>query len=220
MENEAKEQPTARKQRRRKEARPAEILAAGITEFEEHGFAGANLNRIAQKAGISKGTIYLYFASKEALFMAAIEEHVTSVMGESEAELSAEEGTTRELLERLLRNMYARFVHGEAQALFRILLTEGDRMPNVISDYHAMTVQRGTTLLKRILARGLERGEVRDGPHMEIPNVLIAPAIYFAVHSMMFRSAQPLDFEKYFEAHTDMLFHGVLLDTVSKPICA
>ncbi|MEL7343779.1 MAG: TetR/AcrR family transcriptional regulator [Pseudomonadota bacterium] len=212
MTNKAAEQTNARKQRRRKEARPGEIVAAGITEFEERGFAGANLNRIAQKAGISKGTIYLYFESKEALFMAAIEEHVTSVMGESEADLIAQDGSTRMLLGGLLRNMYARFVHGEAQALFRILLTEGDRMPDVISEYHALTVKKGSNLLKKILARGLERGEVRAGPHMEIPHVLIAPAIYFAVHNMMFRSAQPLDFEKYFEAHTDMLFHGVLTD--------
>lgn len=198
--------------RRRKDARPAEILAAGISEFEKHGFHGANLNRIADRAGISKGTIYLYFESKDALFLAAIEEHVTSVMGESEADLSDVDGTTRELLTKLLRNMYARFVHGEAQALFRILLTEGDRMPGVISDYHAMTVQRGATLLGKILARGMKRGEVRPGPVHDTPQVLIAPAVYFAVHNMMFKSAQPLDFERFFDAHLDMLFHGVLAD--------
>ena len=203
-------QMSPQKTRRRKEARPAEIVAAGISEFEEYGFHRANLNRIAKKAGISKGTIYLYFPSKEALFLAAIEEHVTSVMGQSEAQMSEVEGTTRELLTTLLRNMYARCVHGEAQALFRILLTEGDRMPEVVSDYHAMTVQRGSTLLKNILERGLARGEVRPGPVFETPHVIIAPAVYFSVHKMMFKSAQPLDFDKFFEAHVDMLLHGVL----------
>ncbi|MGR3513581.1 MAG: TetR/AcrR family transcriptional regulator [Paracoccaceae bacterium] len=200
------------KQRRRKEARPAEIVAAGISEFEEHGFHKANLTRIARKAGISKGTIYLYFASKEALFLAAIEEHITSVMGESEAETMRVEGTTRELLTNLLKNTYARFVHGEAQALFRILLTEGDRMPDVISEYHAMTIQRGSTLLKKILTRGVERGEVKPGPVLTTPHVIIAPAVYFAVHTMMFKSSQPLDFESFFDAHIDVMFHGVLAD--------
>lgn len=199
------------KPRRRKDARPGEIVAASITEFEQHGFHKANLNRIAQKAGISKGTIYLYFDSKEALFLAAIEEHVASVMGESEAEAAAVEGTTRDLLANLLRNMYARFVQGEAQALFRILLREGDRMPGVIQDYHAMTVQRGVTLLRKILDRGVARGEVRPGPVQNTPQVVIAPAVYFAVHNMMFRDAQPLDFEAYFETHLDVLFQGVLL---------
>ncbi len=210
-----KEAPIAtepKKTRRRKDARPGEILAAGISEFGEYGFQRANLNRIAQKAGIAKGTIYLYFESKEALFLAAIEEHVTSVIGESEVELGAIDGTTRELLTNLLRNMYARFVHGEAQALFRILLTEGDRMPDVISSYHAMTVQRGSKLLKKILLRGVQRGEVRPGPVSETPHVVIAPAVYFAVHLIMFKKSQPIDFEKYFEAHMDMLFHGVLVD--------
>ena len=208
----AKGDDGAPKQRRRKEARPAEIVAAGILEFEEHGFHRANLSRIARKAGISKGTIYLYFASKEALFLAAIEEHITSVMGESEAEVLSVQGTTRDLLTNLLNNMYARFVHGEAQALFRILLTEGDRMPDVISEYHAMTIERGSTLLKKILARGVERGEVKSGPVLKTPHVLIAPAVYFAVHAMMFKSSQPLDFEKYFEAHVDVMFNGVLAD--------
>ncbi len=198
------------KPRRRKEARPAEIVAAGISEFQEHGFHRANLNRIAKKAGISKGTIYLYFASKEALFLAAIETHVTSVMGESEDALTDVNGTTRDLLTKLLENMYARFVHGEAQALLRILLTEGDRMPGVISDYHAMTVQRGSTLLRKILMRGVDRGEVRPGPALETPHVIIAPAVYLAVHHIMFRGAQTLEFEPFFEAHIDTLFHGVL----------
>ncbi len=211
MNKEADDQTDVDKPRRRKDERPAEIVSAGISEFEKHGFYRANLNRIAKTAGISKGTIYLYFESKEALFLAAIEQHVTSVMGESEAEMSDGEGTTRQLLTRLLQNMYARFVHGEAQALFRILLTEGDRLPNVISSYHSMTVQRGATLLKQILARGVKRGEVRSSPVLDTPQVLIAPAVYFAVHNMMFKSTQPLDFERFFEAHIDMMFHGVLL---------
>ncbi|MEO0484505.1 MAG: TetR/AcrR family transcriptional regulator [Pseudomonadota bacterium] len=210
MTKEAGKTPESTKVRRRKDARPAEIIAAGISEFEEYGFRGANLARIAKKAGIAKGTIYLYFPSKEALFLAAIETHISSVMGESEAGLAEVEGTTQELLTQLLRNLYARFVHGEAQALFHILLSEGDRMPGVISDYHAMTVQRGGTLLKNILARGVERGEVTPGPALETPHVVIAPAVYFAVHTIMFKNTQPLDYDKYFEAHLDLLVRGVL----------
>ncbi|MEO1549785.1 MAG: TetR/AcrR family transcriptional regulator [Pseudomonadota bacterium] len=210
MSEDAQNGPVARKPRRRKDARPGEILAAGIAEFEAHGFKGANLNRIAKAAGISKGTIYLYFPSKEALFLAAIEEHVTAVMGETETDLATFEGTTRELLTRLLVKMYGRFVTGQAQALFRILLTEGDRMPDVIASYHAMTISRGTTLLTSILTRGVKRGEVRDTAVLKTPNVIIAPAVYFSIHNMMFGHAQPLSFDAYFEAHVDMLLNGVL----------
>jgi len=210
MTNAAELRPDPPKTRRRKDARPGEILSAGISEFEANGFHGANLARIAKSAGIAKGTIYLYYPSKEALFLAAIEEHINSVMGESEAELSAVEGTTRELLTRLLRNMYDRFVHGKAHPLFRVLLREGDRMPSVIRDYHAITVERGTKLLSKILERGVARGEVRPGPMLDTPQIIIAPAIFFAVHKMMFEDAQAIEFERFFEAHLDLLFNGVL----------
>lgn len=199
------------KTKRRKEARPAEILSAAITDFEAHGFHGANLNRIAKLAGISKGTIYLYFPSKEALFLAAIEDHITAVMGEAETDLATEASTTRDMLTKLLRNMYGRFAHGQAQALFRILLTEGDRMPEVISSYHAKTIRRGTTLLSAILDRGRARGEVRDSAVLSMPNVIIAPAVYYSIHNMMFSQTQPLDYEIYFDAHIDMLLNGVLV---------
>ncbi|MGR3433558.1 MAG: TetR/AcrR family transcriptional regulator [Shimia sp.] len=210
MTDEAAEPRAPARPRRRKDARPAEIMAAGILEFEEHGFHGANLSRIARRAGIAKGTIYLYYPSKEALFLATLDEHVHAVIGESEAQLSAPEGTTREILGHFIRGMYGRFVAGQAQSILRILLAEGDRMPALMRDYHAMTVQRGTGLLTKILERGVARGEVRPGAYLETPHVLIAPAVYFAVHRMMFSGVQPLDFDRFLEAHLDMLFDGVL----------
>ena len=88
-------QTKKRKPRRRKDARPAEILAAGIKEFAQFGFERARLDRIAEVAGISKGTIYLYYTSKEALFLAAVEEHIITVMAENETVLEDFEGTTR-----------------------------------------------------------------------------------------------------------------------------
>lgn len=133
-------------------------------------------------------------------------------MGDSEVDFEAIDGSTRDLLTKLLRNMYDKFVHDDAQALFGILLTEGGRMPNVIKDYHLMTVERGAKLLKMTLTCGVARGEVRPGPILETPQILIAPAVFLSVHNMMFKDTQPLDFETFFESHLDMLFHGVLVD--------
>ncbi|MEL6465648.1 MAG: TetR/AcrR family transcriptional regulator [Pseudomonadota bacterium] len=212
MTEQAESAKARRKPRRRKDARPAEILAAGMTEFQEYGFHGANLSRIAQRAGIAKGTIYLYYDSKEALFLAAVGKHVVSIMGESEAQVDVPGGTTKELLIHFLRGMYNRFVDSEAQAVFRILIAEGDRMPEVMRDYHAMTVQRGTTLLSKILERGVARGEVRPGSVVRMPHVLMAPTVFFAVHDMMFKNVKPVDFDSFFEAHIDMLMNGCLID--------
>lgn len=205
------------KTRRRKEARPAEIVEAGISEFAMHGFEGARLERIAKTAGISKATIYLYYPSKEALFLAAVEEHVISVMADNESFLDSFDGTTSEMLKRLLRGIYGRFTNGRAQTLFRILLTEGDRIPEVVTNYHAMTIKRGTTLLRRILERGIARGEVANGPILENPQVVIAPAMFFALHNMIFSSAGTLDFEAYFEAHMELVIKGVKEQAKPKP---
>ncbi|MEO0929728.1 MAG: TetR/AcrR family transcriptional regulator [Pseudomonadota bacterium] len=197
------------KPRRRKEARPGEIIAAGIAEFAAHGFERARLDRIAKAAGISKGTIYLYYPSKEALFLAAVEEHVIAVMAEHETILDRFDGPTSEILTRLLRSIYRRFVEGEAQTLFRILITEGTRIPNIVSSYHTMTIRRGTTLLRRILERGVKRGEVTETAILANPQVVIAPAVFFALHNMMYSKIETLEFDTYFEAHVALVLNGV-----------
>ena len=207
-------QTKKRKPRRRKDARPAEILAAGIKEFAQFGFERARLDRIAEVAGISKGTIYLYYTSKEALFLAAVEEHIISVMAENETVLEDFEGTTSEMLTRLLRSVYDRFIEGEAQTLFHILVTEGSRIPTIVSSYHDMTIKRGSVLLRRILERGLTRGEVADTAILDNPHVLIAPVIFFALHSMMISDIETLDFDRYFEAHVELVLNGVVIQKI------
>ncbi|WP_037294496.1 TetR/AcrR family transcriptional regulator [Roseobacter sp. CCS2] len=198
--------------RRRKEARPAEIIAAGITEFSKYGYARARLDRIARNAGISKATIYLYYESKEALFLAAVETYMTATMAENEDFLDTFDGTTKQMLTRLLRSVYDRFAEGHAQSVMRIMITEGDRIPDAVSTYHAMTIQRGTSLLRRILKRGVDRGEVSPNAIIDNPQVIIAPAMFFALHNMMFSKAGDLEFDGYFDAHLALVLNGVMSD--------
>ena len=203
-------QDTKPKTRRRKEARPAEIIDAGIDEFAKYGFERARLDRIAKTAGISKGTIYLYYPSKEALFLAAAQEHVVRVMAEGETQLEGFEGTTEELLVHLLGTLYGQIVEGRARALLRILVAEGDRIPHVVSQYHDMAIKRGTQLIQRILARGVARGEVRESAILDNPHIVIAPAIFFAMHSMMFGKYENLSRDSFFKAHVEMMLRGIL----------
>lgn len=196
--------------RRRKEARPAEIMAAGMQEFAMHGFERARLDRIAKAAGISKGTIYLYYPSKEALFLAAVEENVIRVMAEGEMRLQGATGTTEELLVQLLESIYERMVEGHAKTLLRILIAEADRMPHLVETYHDMAIQRGMQLLKKILLRGVARGEVAESAIIDNPQVLMAPAIFLALHGNLFGKISPIDPKGHFAAHVEMILHGVL----------
>ena len=198
------------KVQRRKDARPTEIIEAGIKEFAAHGFAGARLDRIAKAAGISKGTVYLYYDSKEALFLAAIEKYVVEVMAENETALDGFDGSTQDVLIRLLTGVYNKFAEGQAQILLRILVAEGNRIPEVVETYHQISIRRGTALLERILRRGIARGEVSETAILQTPQVVIAPAIFFALHSMMFGNLAQLDHDTYFQAHVEMVLNGVL----------
>ncbi len=181
-----------------------------MEEFAAKGFERARLDQIAKAAGISKGTIYLYFPSKEALFFAAVEEHIVSVMAENETVLDSFEGTTGEMLTRLLKSVYGHLTEGRAPALFRILISEGERMPEVVTNYHELTVKRGSKLLRRILERGVARGEVSENALLNNPQVVIAPAMFFAIHNMVFYRTGLLDFDEYFDAHVELVLNGVL----------
>ena len=100
---------------RRKEARPGEIVAAALEVFVEHGFAAAKLADVARRAGVTKGTLYLYFDSKEALFKAVVRETIVPVIAQGEALARSFTGSARELLERLVRE-YWRLVGETAPA--------------------------------------------------------------------------------------------------------
>src|SRR2546425_8083964 len=92
-------EPVARWQRR-KDARPTEILAAALACFKERGFATTRLEDVAAKAGVTKGTIYLYYSSKEELFEAVVRSELVPNIDRLEAAL-AESGPAAVLLERL-----------------------------------------------------------------------------------------------------------------------
>ena len=131
-------------------------------------------------------------------------------MADGETQLEGFDGTTEDLLVRLLGTLYDQIVDGRAKALLRILIAEGDRIPHVVEQYHAMAIQRGTQLIRRILDRGVARGEVRPSAILDNPHIVIAPAIFFALHSMMFGRHESLNRDSYFRAHAEMMLRGIL----------
>src|SRR5438876_12249418 len=109
---------------RRKAARPAEIVTAALEVFVERGFAAAKLQEVARRAGVTKGTLYLYFDSKEALFKAVVRETIVPVIAQGEALARSFTGSARELVEGLVRE-YWRLVGGNAIAGIQKLVMAG-----------------------------------------------------------------------------------------------
>lgn len=198
------------RRRRRKDARPGELIEASLQEFALHGFAGARLEDVAARAGVVKGTIYRYFADKESLFLAAVQSRITPVFDEILAAVDVFPGTTRELLQFILEAVHRQIVNSDLRVLMRIVVGEGERFPALTELYYREIISKGRTLLQRIVARGLARGEVRDGPVSKLPEVIIAPALMAAIWRMNFNRHAPISGETFLDAHLDLVCNGLL----------
>jgi len=196
--------------RRRKDARPGEIIEAGLRAFAENGFDRTRLEDVAKRAGIAKGTIYLYFDNKEALFQAAVRSRVLPALDAVAALVDQYPGPTEELLRLVFKTLYERLVASDLPVLMRIIIAEGERFPDIPAYYYRETITKAQTLLGKIVARGIARGEFREGAATAVPIVLVAPALVAAIWRLTFEPHQHLDLDKMLAAHADLVFHGIL----------
>jgi AcrR family transcriptional regulator len=195
---------------RRKEARPAEIIEAGLVEFAGKGFAGTRLEDVAARAGIAKGTIYRYFESKEALFEAALLSRVTPVLDGVDGLIEAFPGSSADLLRLAITRIHTEIVASDVRVLMRIIIAEGGRFPAISEAYYRGSIAKGRALLGRIVARGVARGEFRAGAASDLPMVAMAPALMAAIWGMTFQPFDPVPAERFLEAHLDLVLHGLI----------
>lgn len=194
-----------RPRRRRKEARPQELVAAGLAEFAERGFARARLEDVARRADVSKGTIYRYFADKEALFLAVVRSITASTLVDAAAAVDRFEGPTVGLLEAVITMFYAKVVDSELKTIVRIIVADGNQHPAIVSHYHDEIVGQGRALLRRIIDRGIARGDIRPGPITDLPEALMAPALMAIVWKLTFERVSPIDSRRFMQAHLDLI---------------
>lgn len=198
------------KRKRRKDARPSEILEAGLVLFAERGFAATRLEDVARRAGIAKGTVYLYFSSKESLFEAALKDRMVSTM-EGVGELTASfAGSTEELLGLVLRRIYDQMIEGDAGVLLRILISEGDRFPDLVTLYREVALSKGMATMKAILKRAEARGELRVSADEFDPRMIVAPIAILAIGGNVFGAQSHGDRDAFLARHLDLVLRGLL----------
>ena len=206
------DQPEQKRQRR-KDARPSEILEAGLALFAERGFAATRLEDVAKRAGIAKGTVYLYFSSKESLFEAALKDRMVSTM-EGVGELTASfAGSTEELLRLVLARIYGQMIEGDAGVLLRILIGEGDRFPDLVTLYREIALAKGIATMKGILKRAEARGELRVSADDVDPRMIVAPIAILAIGGKGFGQESLTDRDKFLDRHLDLVLRGLLSAT-------
>jgi len=196
---------------RRKDARPAELVAAALEVFVEKGFAATKLADVARRAGVTKGTVYLYFDSKEALFKAVVRETIVPVIAQGEALARSFTGSARELVERLVRE-YWRLVGETALAgIPKLMMAEAATFPELTRFYYDEVVTRGHRLMAGVIERGIKSGEFRPVDIMVAAKLAMSPLIHATVARRAFASCMPEAFnvQQYLDTHIDLYLHGI-----------
>ena len=197
--------------RRRKAERPQEILEAAFAEFSRNGYATTTLDQIAERAGVTKGTIYVYFESKEHLFISMVREFTKPTMETVQDMFKTHDGSTADLLRAQFSFIYEHLVEDRRRReVVRMLIAEAPRFPELADRYHAEILRPCLDMLRQAIQRGVDRGEIRNSAIVEQPQVVIGPIALVDVWMMLFDYRQPLDLKAYFNAHLDMVLNGVL----------
>jgi AcrR family transcriptional regulator len=206
----------AQRWRRRKEDRPGEILAAALACFAERGFAATRLDDVAQRAGVTKGTLYLYFPNKEELFKAVVAQALVPNLERGEALLSevdercAESGSAAALLAELIRG-WAELARSPASAIPKIIVSEAGNFPDLARFYREQVVDRSMALLRRALQLGIARGEFRAVELDDAVPCIVAPLLLAMLwrHSLGRHEPASLDPDALCETHLQLLMDGL-----------
>lgn len=190
-----------------------EILRAAAEVFTEKGFASARIEDVAQRAGIAKGTVYLHFASKEALFKALVETVVAPSVGHMEELMRDDEIPSAELLRRVLGVVRGEILGTERRRVVRLVVTEGHRFPDIARLYHDKVIRRAMGLLRRIVERGIVRGEFAHDELLRFPQLFAAPLLVAVVWHELFEPRESLDADAMLDAHLGLMLRGLGAET-------
>lgn len=193
-----------------KTGRSEQIVAAAFEEFSAHGFAATRLEDVARRAGVAKGTIYLHFKNKEALFRAVVRRLIRPLF-EGFGEFARKfEGSAEQLLVEFLSRQYAEVVRNEkARGILRLLIAESGNFPQLSEIYRREMIEPGLGALRLALEKGFASGEFQRTNAVDHPQILVAPAIAAMVWMLVLGRREPLDLDGYFAAHLDFVLCGL-----------
>ena len=207
--------PAPHKRERRKEARPGELLDAALSIFVEKGYAATKVEEVAQRAGVSKGTLFLYFSSKEELFKAVVRQNISGKFSEFNAALDEYEGSTADLLRIFVHAWWSRVQESQGAGITKLMVSEGGQFPELADFYRTEVVEPGSHLIRRVLERGAQRGEFRSlDPNYGFYTVM-APVMFLALWKNAPRLSGSdgftMNVTTYLDMQIDILLSGITL---------
>jgi TetR/AcrR family transcriptional regulator len=201
------------KRERRKDARPGELLAAALELFVEKGFAATRAEEVAKRAGVSKGTLFLYFTSKEELFKAVVRENLSGRFTEWNAEFDNFQGSSADMLRYSIRAWWERIGSTKASGITKLMMSEAGNFPELAAFYQHEVIQPGNDLLRRVLQRGVDSGEFEPMDLKYGVYVVLAPMLFLAMwqHSLGTCTAEgmEIDPDRYITVQVETMLLGL-----------
>jgi AcrR family transcriptional regulator len=197
---------------RRKESRPSELLQAALELFVERGFAATRLEDIASRAGVSKGTLYLYFKSKDDLFKAVVRGGLLPAIVKAEGLVGQSAGNTGELLRAVVTSLWSNVGGTLLSGIPKLIIAESGNFPEIAQFYYREVIQRVVAVIAGILKQGIQRGELRRLDVDPTARAMVGPILLMMLwrHSFQgFESAPPLAIERYFDSYLALVLDGL-----------
>jgi AcrR family transcriptional regulator len=197
--------------RRRKEARPSEIIEAALESFAERGFAATRLDDVAARAGVTRGTLYLYFPSKEELFKAMVRQTILPVFAERSAMIAHSTRPTPELLRELIEGVPAVLTAARVAAIPKLIIAEARNFPDLAEFYFAEVVSLARRRIRALIRRGIARGEFRPVDVDHVFYCIVSPVLMTALWRQTFGpwDRKAPDLAALCRTHADLLLHGL-----------
>jgi AcrR family transcriptional regulator len=196
---------------RRKEARPAELISAALDLFVERGFSATRLEDVATRAGVSKGTLYLYFPSKEELFKAVVRAGIVPAIERAEKLLDEHRGSASTLICDMVKGWWVSVGSTRLGGIPKLMISESRNFPELTQFYYREVISRVHRLVAAAVQRGIESGEFRPVNLDYVKRLVIAPLWLLTVWRFSFDycESQKLDPCKYLDSHLDLILRGL-----------
>jgi AcrR family transcriptional regulator len=203
---------------RRKDERPGEILNAALDVFAARGFAAAKLDEVAARAGVSKGTLYLYFESKEELFRSVVRGLLLPNVAMAERRIAEHKGSAAELLRALVMTFGRTIAESKLGAIPKLVIAEATTFPDIARFYYEEVIKRGMRAIGGLLQRGAEAGEFRPVTPEQFLPLLMGPLLILVVWKHGFEKAgiPPLPLEAVLNEHANSLLRALAPDKARK----
>ena len=199
---------------RRKEARPGELVAAALDLFVEKGFAATRAEEVAARAGVSKGTLFLYFPTKDDLFKAVVQENIAAVLEQGLQEVGTFPGSSAELVHYMMVAWWERYGATKASGITKLMMSEASNFPELAQFYQERVITPGRVLIRSVIQRGIDSGEFRPVPVDYALFSILAPMMFLIMWKHSLGPCCPvneaIDPMQYLKVQADIVVQGLL----------